>query len=427
MSEGKTQDLSRNDVTFIAHRVTELTSINLGGAQLVLPFLYTALSGPALIAAFLMPVYRAAVLASGTLAAPYMSKAGAKRSYLIVGMALILAGLLVVVLMANGQWGATMLAAIFLLSSMIMGIGKGVHSIAENSIIAGLWEVSRRGSLMGSMQALTGIVSVILALATLFSGSSSKTDPNMTLVWGAVAAAAISLVLAILVREGNAGPKPKTVERRQSAWTKAKSSYRKLTGETWYRRMLVARVLLVSVEYGTAFYAIHAASKHGTTAGALAAFAVATALGTVTGGALARHVLRHSERLGLAIGGALGCLAALGALAGEVSDFMNATWVYCGVFFVLTVAAVCTYTARDAYLMACAEEEDLENGLALTKVVMDPVTIVFITVMGSLAEFQHPAVPIAAIGLMSLGGIFAVLAMPHSRHLRVPEIKSREG
>ncbi len=104
---------------------------------------------------------------------------------------------------------------------------------------------------------------------------------------------------------------------------------------------------------------------------------------------------------------------------------MNATWVYTGVFFVLMVGNVCAYTARDAYLMACADEEDLENGLALTKVVMDPVTIVFITVMGSLAEFQHPAVPIAGIGLMSAVAIIAVLAMPQSRHLRVPQVRDK--
>ncbi len=104
-----------------------------------------------------------------------------------------------------------------------------------------------------------------------------------------------------------------------------------------------------------------------------------------------------------------------GALAGEVSDFMNTTWVYMVIFFVLTMGNVCAYTARDAYLMACAD--DLENGLAVTKVIMDPVTITFITVMGALTEFQHPAVPIAGIGPMSLGGIFAVVSMPHSSHL----------
>ncbi len=79
MAEDKQERLGRNDIVFIAHRVTELTSINLGGAQLVLPFLYTALSGPALVAALLMPAYRAAVLVSGTLAAPFMSEAGSRR------------------------------------------------------------------------------------------------------------------------------------------------------------------------------------------------------------------------------------------------------------------------------------------------------------------------------------------------------------
>ncbi len=417
MAKDEREQLTRNDAVFIGHRVSELTSINLGGAQLVLPFLYTALSGPALIAALLMPAYRAAVLISGTLAAPFMSGPGAKRVYLVAGMVLMLIGLLIVVLMANGQWSATALAAIFLLSAAAMGAGKGVHSIAENSIIASLWAVERRGSLMGSMQAMTGIVSVIIALATLLLTSSNPKDPNMTLIWGAVAAALLSTGLALLVREG---PRQSSTRptKRQSPFAKAKASYGVLLRQHWYRRMLVARILLVSVEYGTAFYAIHAASKHGGTPGALAAFAIATALGTVVGGTLSRHVLRHSERWGLAIGGFLGCIAAVGALAGEVVTSLNATWVYTAVFFVLTVGGVTAYTARDAYLMACAEEEDLENGLALTKVIMDPVTITFITVMGALAEFEHPALPIGIIGAMSLAGIFAVVAMPHSRHLR---------
>ncbi len=332
----------------------------------------------------------------------------------------MLAGLLLVVLLANLQSNAFLLAAVFIAAALAMGIGKGVHSIAENSIIAGLWEVSRRGSLMGTMQGLTGVISAAVALATLVIGTSSPKDPNMTLIWGAVAMALLSTGLALLVREKRrpaSGP-AREHEARQSPIARAKASYKSLMQQGWYRRMLLARVLLVSVEYGTAFYAIHAASKHGSMPGALALFAVGTAFGTVVGGLVVRRVLRSSERLGLAIGGALGVVSALGALAGEVSDAMSGAWVYVAVFFVLTIGNVCAYTSRDAYLMACAEEGDLENGLALTKVIMDPVTITFILVMGALAEFQHPALPIAGIGLMSAGGILAVLAMPHSRHLR---------
>ncbi len=142
MSKEAQHRLTGNDLVFISHRVSEMTSTNLGGAQLVRSFLYTALSGPALITALLMPVYRAAVLFSGTLAAPLMSGAGAKRNQMMVGMALILAGLLLVVLMANGQWSSFVLTGIFLLSSAVMGVGKGIHSIAENSIIAAIGPVS---------------------------------------------------------------------------------------------------------------------------------------------------------------------------------------------------------------------------------------------------------------------------------------------
>lgn len=419
-----------NDLVFIAHRVSELTSVNLGGAQIVLPFLYTALSGPALIAALLMPAYRAAVLASGTLAAPFMATAGSKRLFLTGGMALVLAGLLLVVLLADLVSSQTVLALIFIASALVMGAGKGVHSIAENGIIATLWAVERRGSLMGTMQSLTGLVSVVMALATLLLGSGPKNDPNMTLLWGAVAMAAISLLLALLIRQKTDVGRPAAGEssplraQRPGPLQRAKESYRTLLRQTWYRRMLVARVLLVSVEYGAAFYAIHAASKHGGTSGALAAFAVATACGTVVGGLVAQRVLRRSERLGLAIGALLGVLAALGALAGEVSSVMSATWVYVGVFFLLTVGNVTAYTSRDAYLMACVEEKDLENGLALTKVVMDPVTIAFIVGMGALAEFKHPAVPIGIIGLMSAAAILAAMALPHSRHLRATDARS---
>lgn len=60
-------------------------------------------------------------------------------------------------------------------------------------------------------------------------------------------------------------------------------------------------------------------------------------------------------------------------------------------------------------------KSNLANCHALTKVVMDPITIVFITGMGALAESRHPAILIAGFGVMS------VLAMPHSRHLRMTE------
>jgi hypothetical protein len=305
---------------------------------------------------------------------------------------------------------------VFLLAAATMGVGNGIHSIAEKGIMAKLWEKERRGGLMGTMQAITGAISVVVAVATFLCGPGPKNDPNLSLLWGAAATALLATGLALLVREpprerraADRGPL-----QRERLWAKAKASYAVLARARWYRRFLASRVLLLSVEYGTAFYAIHAASKHGGTAGALAVFSIATALGVLLGGIAARQALRRSDRLGLGIGGGLGCLAALGALGGEVSSAMESTWIYAGVFFVLSMGNVITNTARNAYFLASADEGDLENGLALTKVLMEPVTIAFVAVMGALAQFDHPAVPIAVIGAMSLGSLFAVLALPAS-------------
>ncbi len=410
--------LTRNDAIFMAHRVSEQTSAGLGSTSMVLPFLFTAFSGPAMLAGLLLPLYRIASVSSSAVFAPLVLMAKRRRYFMAVGTAMVAVGLLMVAGLTGPQSAEWMLILLFFSAALLMGIGWGMHSIAENSVMANLWEVERRGSLMGTTDALSGVFLVAVALASAFLfQSKTATTPNLSLVWGAAAAAAGAAIIALLVHEGaHPAAAIKKERSRHTLWHSAKASYLSVGRQSWYRRMILARVLLVSVEYGTAFYAIHAAERHASAAGALAIFAIATAAGVVVGGTISRYVLRKSERMGLVIGGVFGCIAALGALLGEVDPQWKAVWVYTATFFALSIGAISIYSARTAYFLACVAEEDRENGLAMTKIIMEPANTTFVVVMGALAQYQQPVAPIIVIALLGIAGVFAALTLPPSRH-----------
>lgn len=413
---GDDRRLSSNDVVFITQRTLKLTAETLGNVQLTLPFLYAALSGPLLLAGMLVPFYRIALDLSGVLIAPLVSSARIKGRFLALGAVSICIGLVIVAVAAGGldPW---LVAPLFISCAVALGIGDGVSSIAAAGIMGEIWEVQRRGSLMGTIRALTGFVAIGIALLTLvYAQSESAVAEHMQLVWAGAAAAALAAMLALLVQGGMSTNKPALIAAKEPFWHRIRSSYGALIKLGWFRRLLAVRLMYTSVEYGSVFYAIHAADRHASDHGALAAFAIAAAAGATLGGLVSRYVLRVSERLGLMVGGGCGCLAAIVALAREFMPSLSIIVVYSAVFLLLNVAYICVYTGRNAYFLAFASARDRENGVALNRLVMEPTNILFVMVMSALAHFQHVAAPVVVIGMLSFGGILVTLTLPSARN-----------
>ena len=415
MGAEKDRKLSRDGNLFMGYSVLENTCHSLAGMHLVLPFLYAALGGPVLIVGLLLPIYRAASVASSALAAPFVSAARRKHRYLVLSSVLIVVAFIIVIAVAHGTPQPWTIAAFFLTCALVFGAGAGLQSIARNSMMADVWHDEQRGSLIGTAEAWSGFVAVAIALSTmLFFQSEDSVSMHVRLVWGAVLAAAAAVTVALLLREprGRGTQASGSQEPQPSFWIRVASSYKVMAGLAWYRRYMAVRVLMLSVEFGAIFYAIHAAASYATTPGALAALAIASAVGATAGGILYKDLVRRSARLGLFVGGVFGCLAAALALITVFEPSWNLLWLYCCVLLLLGFGSVCVYAGRSAYYLASVDAQHRENGVALSKAILEPVIVVFVLALGVLAHFQDVAAPIVVIGLLSLGGMLMTLALP---------------
>ena len=79
---------------------------------------------------------------------------------------------------------------------------------------------------------------------------------------------------------------PSRTVRKPITLAELSRGFRLIGSHPWFRRLLIGRALLLSVELAIPFYAIHAATLHDPTAQNLSVFVVASGIGVISSGLL---------------------------------------------------------------------------------------------------------------------------------------------
>ncbi len=394
---------------------------NLAGPRLVLPFLYLAFGAPVFLAGALIPLIQLSRVAGQILCAPFINATPVLKWYMVTGsvviaLALSLAGL------AADLTSVHLVAVTFLIAVAGVGFGQAISRIAFQHMLGSVMTEDRRGALLFTQTAVSGVVAIAVAwlLHRIFSDVGSL-DSHLTLLWGGVVGYLVAAVLATALQESRTGD----VEPRQSKASSALAGYfdaiRSGTAETfrepWFRRFVVARFLLGSVELAMPFYAIHAASLHASTQGSLSVFVIAASAGLVVCGPLWQRLSRVSLPGLLNTACAFAVVAGAIAIAIENVPLLRHEICYGLVFFLVSAANQGVSSARKIYLAEAAPPARRAYYIAGAESVVGMIGLPFAFALAALAHLQHVVWPIYLLLAMNATAmVSALFLMPTHRH-----------
>ena len=414
-----------NARTFLVQGIFAGISTQLTSPRLVLPFLYLAVGAPLFLAGLILPIVQVSRLIAQLASAPLIGAGALLKWYVALSFITIALALSILGLSAN-TLGSAGLAALFLFVAAVVGVSRGISSLAYQDLMGRLLPGQRRNALLFTQAGLAAAFTAVIAFVSHRDlASATPLYRHLELLWVGIGLAVLAAVLALLFREERrdlqAGG-PHLVRSAPSRWAvgsmaaQLKSALR----QQWYRRFLMARALLLSVLYGMPFYALHGAAMHPGDHRGLSVFLIASSVGYVTGGILWRQISGASVSTVLIwapfIAGAGGMLALVIDMVPEAQNL----WLHGGVFVLVSIASQGIVNAQSLYLVGITTDEERPYLIAMTNVVIAAIAALVSFGFGVLAHIQGVVWPIwIIVGLNVLAGLYATrLVKPSSETVR---------
>jgi sugar phosphate permease len=387
----------------------------LGSPSLVLPWFLAALGAPAFLAGWLVPVRRSLALL------PQLAIAGHIRQYekrkwfwAAGGLGLGLAFLLMIpAALALPPLGAGVVVVLLLaLGSM----ARGVSSVAFKDVLAKTVPQGRRGTLLAMRATSGGILALIAGLLLrVYVSNETSIGPFLILLGVTAGLWFVGVLFVTAVEE-----EPGATGGARNALQEARASLRLLRQQAGFRRFIVVRALLLSVQLSIPFYTLYARNLTGGQIGGLGLLVIAIALAQVLSSPFWGRFSDRSSRTVMMMGGGLAVVVGVVALAlGALPDVLHNPFVFAPLFLVVGVAQAGVRLGRKTYLVDGAPAAERPSYVAVGNTIIGLITLLG-GVLGIIADVLSVRVLLAVfVGLTALG-VLAAWRMPEADEMVTP-------
>jgi MFS family permease len=378
-----------------------IMALQYGNVRLVLPWISQHMAVPYILIALLMPLYEFGLVVSQLLIAPHVDRV-ALRKHLVCGISLLLAGLFALVFVAAATLTPAIAAIAFLAASVVLGLSLGVYNVGSADLLAKTVSGRVRGRAVARQASLAGILILAITFA-LWTFAPRLANDHLLLLWLAVGAW-IGVASAYgVVQELPSAPAP-----RRTTIAELRHGFAMVARHPWYKRFLIWRVLLLSVELALPFYAIHAASLHGATAQNLSVFVVAISLGLLVSGPLwGRLADRHTALAGMLGSGIAALAGALVLIADQVGD-PSFPFYHAMLFFPLALAREGVTVVRSRRLSVMAPPHDRPAMVAYASALLSCLSIVVALLIGAVGHLHDIRTPLVILILLNIAAALYV-------------------
>lgn len=379
----------------------------LAGPDLVLPWLLGAFAAPAGIAATLMPAKQAGSLLPQLLVSGWI-RTRPRRKWVWVGAGLFQALCLTAMVFAAALMppvpAGWSIAGLLLLFSIASGCG----SVAFQDVTPKTVPEGARGRMLANRAAIGGA----LTLATgvwLSTGRHGAEDLGLLL--GLVGAAGL-LWAAAAILFAAIPEEPSDPGKGRDPAAEIRRGLELLRTVPGFRRFLIARTALLSVEVATPIYVLYAQRQAGGELGDLGLYMVAVGLAAVVSSPFWGAVADRSARKVMTLSAGLGCaVAALALLLPTILHDDVLHWSFAAVFLVLGVAEAGVRLGRKTYLADGAPEDERPLYVAFSNTAAGLIALAFMG-LGIVAEAADVATTIAVLGGISALAVVLSRTMP---------------
>jgi hypothetical protein len=404
-------------------------SYQLASATIVLPFIYVAVGAPVVFAGLILPIVQISGLISFLIGAPLLGAPWLRKWYIVLATIIVAAAMTVVGLAAQVSLADFWIVILFLVVAGVVGMSQGLSGMAFKDLIARVVSEQRRSHLLFAQTGIAGILTILIAFGTRrLVDHTDALDEHLEMLWVGILVMLLACVVTAMVRETPLTAGRGSSDRRTSKLIDDPSTPRlkaddSMTGqfrfvmrEGWYRRYLVQRALLLSVELATPFYALHAASQHVHKHGSLSIFVIASSMALVVSGIFWRRVSEKSVRLVFRLAAIIAGMAGGIAIATELDPALQSVWSHGVVFFLIVLARQGSSNARTLYLIRWATDTERPFFMAISGVTIGGLGILAAFFFGALAHLQAAIWPVwCIVGANGLAFVYTWFLLEKSR------------
>lgn len=396
--ESDCTNLPRNYLLNIVNGSASKLAEQVASAKLAIPWLMGAMGAPALLVGLLLPLRQA-----GTLL-PQLAVSGTIRSFPIrkwfwAGAALVQA-LMLLVIVAASALPPTVAGVVMVTGLLIFSMARGVGSVAFQDVTGKTIPKGKRGKLLAARGMIGGLLTIAAGiLLKAYSGASSGLQPVLILICcGAVLWVVAALAFAA-VKEV-----PGAVGGGRTPLKEAAAGLALLRREVWFRRFLLVRTALLSVELSSPFYVLYAKAQFPSQGGVLGSIIIAAGLSAALSSPIWGRFADLSSRKVLTISGMLGALAGVSALGlGMLPADLRSPLGMAGVFMLLGFAEAGVLLGRKTYLIDRVDDRQRSTYVAFANSAIGIIALSF-GGLGIIAQAFGIQWLIAAIAILGVAG-----------------------
>ncbi|HSM57362.1 MAG TPA: hypothetical protein VK879_14515 [Candidatus Sulfomarinibacteraceae bacterium] len=381
----------------------------LGSPGLVLPWLLDALGAPAFLTGWLVPVRRAMALLPQLAIAGRIRRFQKRKWFWAGGGAVFGLGFLLMIpaaLLLPAVW-----AGLAILLALGLGsVGRAASSVAFSDVLAKTIPRGRRGALLGLRATSAGVLTLVAGLLLrLYVAEEGDLRPYLLLLGVAGLLWLLGAALAAAVTE-----QPGAAEGARNGVQQARAGWRLLQEQPGFRRYIVARVLLLSVQLVTPFYVLYARRLTGGAVIGLSWFVIATGVAEVLSSPFWGRFSDRSSRVVMMAGGALAAASgALALLLGLMPPAWQTPLVFSSVFLLAGFATAGVRLGRKTYLVDGAPEASRPLYIAVGNTIAGGATLASGS-LGLIADLVSLQALIVTFVALALSGTVAAWRVPEA-------------
>lgn len=420
--ESACTSLPRNYLLNVGNGTASKLAEQVSGPNVVLPWLLGALGAPAALIALLMPVKQAGALLPQLAVAGWIRQLS-RRKTLWVFAALFQAGCLLMMVPAAVLLDATAagLALVGLLA--LFSVASGAASVAFQDVVGKTIPKGRRGRLLANRAAIGGALTIVAGvLIHQYVGRGDDLIIYLGLVFLGAVLWFLAAALFAWIRE-----EPGATAGGRNALDEAGAGLALVRRLSGYRRYLITRALLLSVEVATPLYVLFGQGLALGGAMALGSFVIAVGVAQVIGSPFWGWFADTSSRRVLMLSSLIAALAGILALAiAMLPEGLQHAWVYAPVFVLIGLAEAGVRLGRKTWLVDAAPAEERATWVAFANTTVGPLVLAA-GALGLIAQFLGAAWMMVALVLLALAGTLAAWWMPEAEAAEQEALRSGAG
>ncbi|MDQ2069691.1 MFS transporter [Natronospira bacteriovora] len=407
--ESACSNLPRNYLLNVGNGASSKLAEQVAGPNVVLPWLLGAIGAPAALIGLLMPIKQAGSLLPQLAIAGWIRSA-ARRKFFWVLAGVVQALCLLLMIPAAEFLPAATAGWVIIALLAVFAIASGTASVAFQDVVGKTIPKGRRGRLLANRAAIGGALTIVAGLLiNQYIGHGQDMLIYLGLVFFGAMLWFLAAGLFLMIKET-----PGATEGGRNAIQEAGNGIRLVKRLSAYRRYLLARALLLTVEVATPLFVLFGQGVVVGSAVGLGMFVIAVGVAQVIGSPFWGYFADASARRVLYWSALIAAAAGMVAIAiGLLPEGWRVAPLYAVVFVLIGLAEAGVRLGRKTWLVDAAPAADRPTWVAFSNTSIGLLTLAA-GGLGLIAQFAGLEAMMLTIVALCLAGAAAAWFMPEA-------------